>query len=1350
MTSFNAFLPIDRRAALAGGFDLPDRTDGAALFADISGFTPLTAALTTELGARRGAEELTDQINRVFAAIITQVHTYRGSVIGFSGDAITCWFDGDDGRRAVTAALAMHDAIANLGPAFTPGGREISIGVKVAVAAGPARRFLVGNADISQVEVLAGSILDRTGAAEKLAGQGEVIVSKEVRDQLADHLSARSQRSGPEGEIYFVVDDLAQPAEPGPWPEVPAPPAEVTKRWILPPLYQRLEIGEGQFVSDLRLATAVFLKFAGIDYDGDDDAGRKLDAFVRWVQSILDRYGAALEHVTLGDKGSYLYLIFGAPIAHEDDSERAFAAALELQNTPAHLHYITGIQIGINRGRVYAGTYGGSERFTYGTQGEAINIAARMMSHAKQGQIMTSASLAAAAGKVFQFQALESIKMKGVADPMPVVSLEGRRSFTESPSGLPAAGRIFGRADERAEVDAALQELAGGNSRILIIEGEAGIGKSSLVSDLQMEAWHLGILSFAGAGHAVEQSSPYSAWRRIFLSVFDIKTAAGQLDAKTEEAVVAQLEAVDPDLARLAPLLNAVLPLNLPENELTEELTGEVRAENLQRLLAAVLAARAASIPMLIVLEDAHWLDSASWELARVVVREVSPLLLVIAARPPTGPAPDYVHFQQSALSRTVSLTLLPPEAILAIVNQRLGVEKLPEPVATLILDKAEGHPFFSEELAYALRDAGHIRVQDGVAEMVTSPAELERLSFPDTIQGVITGRIDGVTAKQQLILKVASLIGRIFAFRILHDIDPAQSSAEELLEDLTILQKLEITPLETPEPQLAYIFRHIITQEVVYNLLTFTQRKRLHQAAAEWYETNQVDDLTAVYPLLAYHWTVAEVTEKAITYSLKAGQQALENGAFREAIKHISDGLERNESANMITDPAELAEWQYRLGTAYRQIGQMDASLTHLMAALELLGRPFPGGSISLTVNLLGQVGRQMLHRISPSFFDGRAKPGNHPLLEAKIYEGLQHVFYYQDQTTASAYSIMRHLNLGEEAPPSAQRARSYGAMVNVAGIMGLHKQAQVYIRLANEALNLDVPLPDQGLVLQYLAIYYGGAGLWAENEASCLGAMDIAETVGNRRRWQENSSCLALALYSQGEIERSSQLRRQVLDAAVKVDDRQIQAWGWLELAEIGLLRGKIQEAANFLAQAKELGESLGLTEEIWLYGLLAVTHLRLGDSEAAKTAVDKAQAAVAQKTPGAFYLLEPLSGITEVNTALWLQKPEDSELKQRVQKNIAVLKQFARSFPFSNPRSLYWQGLFNQYDSSQTKATKLWLKGLQSARELKMPYDEGLILLELAAHGEGETADREQYQIIANKIFETLGAGKKTISS
>ncbi|RIK16524.1 MAG: hypothetical protein DCC51_13465 [Anaerolineae bacterium] len=168
MTTLSAFLPIDRRVALAEGRELPDRAEGAALFADISGFTPLTATMRRELGARRGAEELIRHLDAVFAELIACIHRYHGNVIGFSGDAITCWFDDatpEEGAtaagRAAAAAFAMQEYMTRLEAITTPGGTRIPMAVKIAVAAGPARRFLVGDPRIHVIEVIAGRTVER-------------------------------------------------------------------------------------------------------------------------------------------------------------------------------------------------------------------------------------------------------------------------------------------------------------------------------------------------------------------------------------------------------------------------------------------------------------------------------------------------------------------------------------------------------------------------------------------------------------------------------------------------------------------------------------------------------------------------------------------------------------------------------------------------------------------------------------------------------------------------------------------------------------------------------------------------------------------------------------------------------------------------------------------------------------------------------------------------------------------------------------------------------------------------------------------------------------------------------------
>ncbi|TAL11733.1 MAG: hypothetical protein EPO00_02980, partial [Chloroflexota bacterium] len=244
-----AYIARDRRRALSAGMELPDRVSGSALFADISGFTPLTEALATELGPERGAEELTVNIGRVFHAVIAELDGFGGEVIYFSGDAITCWIDGDDGTRACAAAIAMQAAIVRTGTVTTPGGAQVQLAMKVAVAVGDARRFVVGDPEIQLIDVLAGSLIDDLAAAEHSAEKGDIILEQSAIERLGDRVELGEMRADHEtGRKHGVLAHLHTPPAPTPVVE-PAPlPEDLVRPWLLPAVYERLRTGRGEFL----------------------------------------------------------------------------------------------------------------------------------------------------------------------------------------------------------------------------------------------------------------------------------------------------------------------------------------------------------------------------------------------------------------------------------------------------------------------------------------------------------------------------------------------------------------------------------------------------------------------------------------------------------------------------------------------------------------------------------------------------------------------------------------------------------------------------------------------------------------------------------------------------------------------------------------------------------------------------------------------------------------------------------------------------------------------------------------------------------------------------------------------
>lgn len=907
----HAYLPQDRRGAIARNAPLPERSSGAVSFTDVTGFTPLADSLARALGPRRGAEELAALLNRVYSRLIARIEAFGGSVVSFSGDAMTCWFDdlgaGGSGvgagpqppappsaaRRAVACALAMRESMAAFAAVPTPDG-PAALSVKTAVAAGAARRFVVGDPAIQLIDTLAGPTLDRLAASARLAGPADVIVDAQTLAALGGAASVAAWREDRRGRAA-AVEALAAPVAPV------APPGPVhlddasLRPWLLPAVFARLRHSGAPLLAELRPAVALMLQFSGIDYEAAD-AGERLDRYIRQVQRVVARYEGALIDVTMADKGGYLYLAFGAPVAHEDDPARALRAALELRDLAG------AARVGVSQGLMRAGPYGGDTRCAYGVLGDEVNLACRLMSAAAPGQILVSDTLQRALGAGFAWRALPELRVRGRRQAVAVAQLTGA-----TPAGRTHArpAPLAGRADERAALAAALRELRAGAGGVAVIAGEPGIGKSRLVDELAGQLGPGELLR--GAGLSVEQDAPYRAWRDIFMAYFELD---GMRDpAARRAAVTARVSAAAPALAGQLPLLNDLLGLEIPDTPLSAALSGAARSERLDELLVDLLAARAARGPLAVVIEDGHWLDSRSWALVERVARAGAPLLLLITTRDVAADHADLPHLRAILAGpgvRWLRLGRLGERDTQALAAARLGLaaEQLPARLAGWLHRRADGNPLFVEELIAALRERDMIWFESDGARPLDPPRcrvadDLDRLdhALPATLQGLLLARLDRLPPAQQLTLKVAAVVGPTFAFEPLLFARARQSALDgpALRAQLRTLAALDYTALEEPEPRLAYSFRHVLAHEAAYETLLYAQRRALHRSVAEWYERRYGDGpgLGPHLPLLAHHYRRAELRERERHYSWLAGLQAAEQYANAEAIGFFSRALE-------------------------------------------------------------------------------------------------------------------------------------------------------------------------------------------------------------------------------------------------------------------------------------------------------------------------------------------------------------------------------------------------------------------------------------------------------------------------
>jgi adenylate cyclase len=930
MDAFHAYVPTDRLHALLEGRSLSERVEGTALFADLSGFTALTEMLVQDLGPQRGAEELLVFLDKVYEPLISQVGRYRGSVIGFSGDAITCWFDQDQGHRAAACAVAMQTDINALGILKTSSGRDVSIGVKVAVASGSARRFLVGYPEVQVIDVLAGTPLEKLASAEHQASKGEIVLDSSTANVLADEMDVFTWRTEEAtGERFAVLGGLKTFVEPNPWPDLHPGEIDIEKvrPWLLPPVLQRLASGGGEFLAELRPAVALFLRFGGIDYNNDEEAGKKLDQYIRQVQQVITRFEGSLIQLTIGDKGSYLYAAFGAPIAHEDDARRAVLAGQELRRLRPAPEWEGQVQIGVSEGRMRTGAYGSRSRRTYGVLGPQTNLAARLMQTAAPGQILASPVVHQSTAQVFAWTELPPVRLKGVAEPLPVFSLQqetaGQTIHLQEPRyTLP----MIGRKAELAFIEDKLERAVQGHGQIVMITGEAGMGKSRLMAEAIRLSLDHDLEGYGGECYSYGANTSYHLWHNIWRGFFNLQPGWSQ--EEVTDVLQIRLAEIDPKFVQRLPLLGPVLNLTLVDNDLTRSLDAKRRKNLLENLLVTLLRERSRQKPILLVLENVHWYDPLSEELANTIARSIAnlPVFILMARRPAAAGGKEVDPLQDIPYYSCISLSEFSTTETEQLIRLKLeqimgGQFRIPTKLIQDISRRSQGNPFYIEELLNYLRDKN---IDPGDLK------SLEKVDLPRSLQSLILTRIDQRTESQKITLKVASVIGRVFIAAWLWGVYPELGDPTIIKKNLEVLSDLDLTPLENVEPELSYLFKHIVTMEVAYDSLPYATRALLHDQIGGFIERTMPDELESQVDLLAFHYSQSNNVPKKREYLLKAGTAAQANYANLAAINYYNDLLPLLEGLGKI-------EVLLKLGQVLELVGKWDEAEEIFQNGLEI-----------------------------------------------------------------------------------------------------------------------------------------------------------------------------------------------------------------------------------------------------------------------------------------------------------------------------------------------------------------------------------------------------------------------------
>jgi class 3 adenylate cyclase/tetratricopeptide (TPR) repeat protein len=620
------------------------------------------------------------------------------------------------------------------------------------------------------------------------------------------------------------------------------------------------------------------------------------------ISKIVSKYGGFIEKYA----GDAVMALFGADATHEDDPVRAINAAREIHNivyslSPKYEERIEqplSMHSGINTGLVVTGEVN-LEKGTHGIVGGTINVAARLSALSNAGDILVTADTYVQTDGYFDFEELEPTKIKGKTEPVrifKVISQKDQPIKIHRLQGLKA--ELIGRKVEMSQLADAVQKLKARSASVYTICGTAGTGKSRLIKEFK-ESLNLDEIQWLeGQAFPFSQNMPYFPLINLLNRAFQIKEddPSHIIKNKIETGIASLLE----EKKDVVPYIGTLFSLSYPE---VDEVSPEFWQIQLQKAVQTLLSALARRAPLVICFEDLHWSDPSFLELFRLILSEFrEPVLFLCSYRPVIS---LFTSQQISAMTNSykeILLQDLSPTESQSMVESLLKTDTIPADLQQIVQEKVEGNPFYLEELINSLIETGALVFHNGVWE-ITRP--ITESDIPSTIHGVLSGRLDRLEKETKRILQEASVIGRVFLYSILNRITELK---DHINRSLNGLERLDLIKTRVLQPELEYIFKHALTQEVVYNGLLKKERQKIHERIGLVIEQFFKDRLPEFYETLAYHFTRGESTPKAVNYLVKSGEKCIKRYSVEEAHQYYLKAY------NTLNEILEKSEDQYAL----------------------------------------------------------------------------------------------------------------------------------------------------------------------------------------------------------------------------------------------------------------------------------------------------------------------------------------------------------------------------------------------------------------------------------------------------
>ena len=1036
------------------------------MFIDLSGFTPLTESLMRKGNA--GAEELSLILNEIFSPLVKEVYQCGGFIPYFAGDAFTGIFpvqtEGVSAKSALDAAFCVSELFKNKEFTF----RGFKIGIKIGIAFGTINWGIVGRNFKSYY--FRGDPIDQSTKGFLGSKDHDIVIHRSFQEKCKDFSNIQFTKLD---EEYTQLDFQSyEPSIKTRIVNLTDTVEESTGRLFLPPevlIYDQ----EGEF----RTVITIFISFIGVENH------ELLDQFASVVIDQMVEFSGYFKEIEFGDKGGVMVGFFGAPVSFENNAGRAleFISAMREILEEFQQDNALKFRVGITQGLAYTGIVGGEERCQYAVVGNYVNLAARLMTYADWKEVLVSEQLLES--KQFRFEHRGNIKYKGVKGNIPTYRLAGRNYENRAAFSGPLVGRALELGNLENFIERIIESKSAG---IAYIYGEAGVGKSRAIYELRNQIEINKQVKWLSCQADQILKKPFNPFINLLRNYFEqspnypklanhdnFESKFQRLIEELYEIQTPQSEQILRELLRTKSILAARIGLNY-KHSLWDQLDEKGRYQNTITAIVYLLLAESLRQPLIIELEDGHWLDSNSKELLQDLVKRISdlPIALLITSRyKDDGEKPTIVSSMDLERANLtfleIDLNPLSAEAVKEFAEIKLK-GKISEELFQLLLRITNSNPFYLEQiLEYFVENTLLLESEEGWN------IKDENIKLSDSINAILTARIDRLSSVVKETVKAASVIGREFEIPVLSEVMKDQqffreqdSSVKTLLnEQIKAAERVQIWMARN---ELRYIFRNSLLREAAYSMQLSKRLEQLHRMIAEAIERLYTDNLEERYVDLAFHYEQANVFDKTCDYLRKAAdyarsnyqvQQALDYyekllsmlGKQKDHIAHIQTHLKKGKVLEIIGkwDESRAAyEEALTLAKQSRDIVMLGRANNHLGHLLMLQGdypkatnffRTALGLFDSIDeqddiVKVYGDLGninfRQGFYEEAKSYFqqsiDLSLKKENHAI-DAQIIANLGLTHMNQGNYEAGIETILRQILFYEEISDKASLATLY-----------------------------------------------------------------------------------------------------------------------------------------------------------------------------------------------------------------------------------------------------------------------------------------------------------------------------------